>query len=166
MMKTPPNRDSARRCATLLLTTMGWQASPCLPPLTQRATASAALAAPARHGASSRGDMALFPPPDAATQQQLGINVTGHLQDGGSRSVYGCVQLVGGGNAVVAIESTTQAAEPEAVRRLVSRPLHPNVVRGIAHLHAAGPPQRRYTVLERLQVVNGVLGFSLLSLSQ
>ena len=120
----------------------------------------------ARCSRASRGDMALFPPPDAATQQQLGINVTGHLQDGGSRSVYGCVQLVGGGNAVVAIESTTQAAEPEAVRRLVSRPLHPNVVRGIAHLHAAGPPQRRYTVLERLQVVNGVLGFNLLSLSQ
>ena len=92
----------------------------------------------------------LFPPPNAAIQQQLGINVTVHLQDGASKSVYACRQSVGGGNAVVAIESATQAAEPEAVRRLVSRPLHPNIVRGIAHLHAAGPPQRRYTVSERL----------------
>ena len=127
---------------------------------------STASLRPARHGASSRDMAALFPPPDAATQQQLGINVTGHLQDGASKSVYACVQWVGGGNAVVAVESTTQAAEPEAVRRLVSRPLHPNIVRGIAYLHAAGPPQRRYTVSERLQVVNGVLGLNLLSLSQ
>ena len=89
-----------------------------------------------------------FPPPNAAIQQQLGINVTVHLQDGASKSVYACRQSVGGGNAVVAIESATQAAEPEAVRRLVSRPLHPNIVRGIAHLHAAG---FRYTVSERLQ---------------
>ena len=93
--------------------------------------------------------MPLFPPPNAAIQQHLGINVTGHLQDGGFKSVYTCVQSVGGGNAVVAIESTTQAAEPEAVRRLVSLPLHPNIVRGIAHHHAAG---LRYTVSERLQV--------------
>ena len=99
---------------------------------------------------SSRGDMPLFPPPNAAIQQQLGINVTEHLQDGASKSVYACAQSVGGAsNAVVAIESMTQAAEPEAVRRLVSRPLHPNIVRGIAHLHAAG---LRYTVSERLQV--------------
>ena len=59
-----------------------------------------------------------FPLPNAATQQQLGINVTTHLQDGGSKSVYVCV-LVGGANnglgAVVAIEVTIQAAEPEAV---------------------------------------------------
>ena len=94
--------------------------------------------------------MPLFPPPNAAIQQQLGINVTGHLQDGAFKSVYACVQSVGGAsNAVVAIESTTQAAEPEVVRRLVSRPLHPNIVRGIAHLHAAG---LRYTFSERLQV--------------
>ena len=118
---------------------------PCLPP--RVACASAPLGLGARHGASSRGDMP-FPPPNAAIQQQLGINVTGHLQDGAFKSVYTCVQLVGGGNAVVAIESTTQAAEPEAVRGLVSRPLHPNIVRGIAHLHAAG---FRYTVSERLQ---------------
>ena len=115
---------------------------PGLPPLSCPAWRSRARAR------RRRGDMALFPPPNAAIQQQLGINVTGHLQDGGSKSVYTCVQLVGGGNAVVAIESTTQAAEPEAVRRLVSRPLHPNIVRGIAHLHAAG---FRYTVSERLQ---------------
>ena len=99
--------------------------------------------------------MPRFPPPNAATQQQLGINVTAHLQDGGSKSVYACV-LVGGANnglgAVVAIEATIQAAEPEAVRRLVSRPLHPNVIRGITHVHAAGPPGILYTVSEQLQV--------------
>ena len=94
-----------------------------------------------------------FLPPDAATQQALGINVGAHLQDGGSKSVYACV---GGANngvgVVVAIEATNQAAEPEAVRRLVSRPLHPNVMRGITHVHAAGPPGISYTVSERLQV--------------
>ena len=96
-----------------------------------------------------------FPPPDAATQQALGINVGAHLQDGGSKSVYACVLVGGannGGGVVVAIEATTQAAEPAAVRRLVSRPVHPNLMLGIAHLHAAGPPGIRYTVLERLQV--------------
>ena len=94
-----------------------------------------------------------FLPPDAATQQALGINVGAHLQDGGSKSVYACVGGANNGNGVVvAIEATNQAAEPEAVRRLVSRPLHPNLMRGIAHLHAAGPPGIRYTVSERLQV--------------
>ena len=99
--------------------------------------------------------MPRFLPPNAATQQQLGINVTIHLQDGGFKSVYAC-DLVGGANdglgAVVAVEARNQAAEPEAVRRLVSRPPHPNIVRGITHAHAAGPPGISYTVSERLQV--------------
>jgi serine/threonine protein kinase len=96
-----------------------------------------------------------FPPPHTAIQQQLGIKVGAHLQDGGSKSVYACV-LVGGANngnsVVLAIEATAQAAEPEAVRRLVSRPFHPNIMCGVAHLHAVGMPQTRYTVSERLQV--------------
>ena len=116
---------------------------------------SAATTSPAERRRRTTMMAPHFPPPNAATQQQLGINVTAHLQDGGSKSVYACV-LVGGANnglgAVVAIEATIQAAEPEAVRRLVSRPLHPNVIRGITHVHAAGPPGILYTVSEQLQV--------------
>ncbi len=74
---------------------------------------SAGTLAP-RHGASSRGDMPLFPPPNAAIQLQLGINVTVHLQDGASKSVYAAVGVQSvGGNAVVAIESATQAVSAD-----------------------------------------------------
>jgi serine/threonine protein kinase len=110
------------------------------------------------------GNMPQFPPPDAQTQEVLGIQAVGaHLEDGGFKSVYACT-LANGSAAIVSVEAALgngQAAEAAALDRLSSRPPHPHIVRFIAR-HVAAPLS--YAVYERLQtelfdkVINGRLG--------